>query len=56
MTILSHFLGHYANLCLNDGSWFGSGYEAFARFNYGTSREEVISALNAIKKAINALN
>ena len=54
--ILSHFLGHYANLCLNDGSWFGSGYEAFARFNYGTSREEVISALNAIKKAINALN
>ena len=54
--ILSHFLGHYANLCCNDGSWFGSGYEKHVRFNYGTSRECVLNALNKIKKAIYSLN
>ena len=53
--ILSHFLGHYACICCNDGSWFGSGYEKFVRFNYGTSRECVLEALNKIKKAIESL-
>ncbi|MGN0906659.1 MAG: MalY/PatB family protein [Bullifex sp.] len=53
--IISHFFGSRAGICVNDGSWFGSGYEKFVRFNYGTSRQLVVKAMELIKKAVDAL-
>ena len=45
---LSRFFGVEAGIAVNDGSWFGSGYENFVRFNYASSRERVISAILAM--------
>ncbi len=53
--IMSHFFGHYANVCMNDGSWFGESYASFVRFNYGTSKEMVRKGLEAIKRAVDSL-
>ncbi len=53
--ILSHFFGKYAFVAVNDGTWFGKEYYTFVRFNYGTNREEIKSALERIKKAIESL-
>ncbi|MCI7807574.1 MAG: aminotransferase class I/II-fold pyridoxal phosphate-dependent enzyme [Spirochaetales bacterium] len=53
--IISHFFGNRAGICVNDGSWFGKGYEKFVRFNYGTSRELVVKAMELIKSAVDAL-
>lgn len=53
--IMSHFFGHYAGICMNDGSWFGSRYAPFVRFNYGTSREMVEKGLAAMKRAVDQL-
>ncbi len=53
--ILSKFFGVEASVALNDGTWFSSGSKEFVRFNYGTSRKEVISALERMKKSIEAL-
>ena len=53
--LLSHFFGIRGGICMNDGSWFGSDYSKFVRFNYGTSREMVKEGLDRINKAIKAL-
>lgn len=50
--ILSRFFGVEASVCMNDGSWFGEQYKEFVRFNYGTNFEEVKSALERMKTAI----
>ena len=46
--LLSRFFGQRAAVAMNDGTWFGSDYGRFVRFNYGTSTEEVSSAIDAI--------
>ncbi len=48
---LSNFFGIKAGIALNDGSWFGSGYESFVRFNYATSKEKVRNAVLAMIEA-----
>lgn len=53
--ILSKFFGVEASVALNDGTWFGAEYKSFVRFNYGTSRKEVLSALERMKRSIEAL-
>lgn len=53
--LLSHFFGKYASVAVNDGTGFGEEYYTFVRFNYGTNREEIKSALERIKKAIESL-
>ncbi len=53
--ILSRFFGVNAYVAMNDGTWFGSQYYNFVRFNYGTSRERVINALERMAKAIHEL-
>ncbi|MBN2859607.1 MAG: aminotransferase class I/II-fold pyridoxal phosphate-dependent enzyme [Sphaerochaetaceae bacterium] len=45
---LSHFFGTRAGIALNDGSWFGSAYSSFVRFNYATSRSRVKEAILAM--------
>lgn len=54
--LLSYFFGHFAGLCFNDGSTFGNEYNHFIRFNYGTSKEKVLYALENMKKAISELS
>ncbi len=53
--ILSRFFGVNASVAMNDGTWFGEDWKEFTRFNYGTSRENVIAALERIVKAVKAL-
>ena len=53
--LLSRFFGQRAGIALNDGSWFGSGYDHFVRFNFGTSRQKIDQALENISKAISML-
>lgn len=52
---LSRFFGSAASVCMNDGTWFGEQYYNFVRFNYGTSRKKVLSALERMKKAVDSL-
>lgn len=53
--ILSTFFGIDAGVCMNDGTWFGSGYKEYVRINYGTSRTLTMDALKRIIKAVKAL-
>lgn len=53
--LLSYFFGHFAGICFNDGSTFGKEYNHFIRFNYGTSKEKVLYALENMKKTISEL-
>ena len=54
--LLSRFFGLRANVALNDGTWFGGdAYRGFVRFNYGTRKENVASALERMEKAVKAL-
>lgn len=53
--LLSHFFGQRAGICMNDGSWFGDGYEGFVRFNYGCPRADVKLALEKLKAAVDSL-
>ncbi len=54
--IASMFFANRANICLNDGTWFGSDdYRGYVRFNYGTSLEDIKTALDKIKKAVDFL-
>ena len=53
---LVHFLGIEAKVAVNDGPWFGEGYEDFVRFNFGTDREHVLKALERIKDAIQKID
>ena len=48
---LSHFFGTQAGIALNDGSWFGSQYSSFVRFNYATSRSRVKNAILSMIEA-----
>lgn len=54
--VLSRFFGVEAEVCMNDGTWFGPQYKEFVRFNYGTSRQLVLEALERMKKAVEALH
>lgn len=54
--VLSRFFGHDALVAMNDGTWFGKEYPMFVRFNYGTSSERVLGALERMKRAIRALD
>ncbi|HKL57059.1 MAG TPA: aminotransferase class I/II-fold pyridoxal phosphate-dependent enzyme, partial [Sphaerochaeta sp.] len=53
--LLSRFFGLRAGVALNDGSWFGDDYGSFVRFNYGTRKEKVASALERMERAIKFL-
>lgn len=53
--VLSRFFGAEASVAMNDGSWFGEGYEGFVRFNYGTSRDRVMKALERMARAVRSL-
>lgn len=54
--LLSRFFGLRAEVALNDGTWFGGdAYRGFVRFNYGTRRESIASALERMEKAIKDL-
>ncbi len=51
--LLSRFFGLRAKVALNDGTWFGGEpYRAFVRFNYGTKREKIASALQRMESAV----
>lgn len=54
--LLSRFFGIRAQVALNDGTWFGGeAYRQFVRFNYGTQREAVESALKRMDQAVQFL-
>ena len=53
--ILSRFFGVAAGVAMNDGTWFGNDWKCFVRFNYGTSRDRVIKALERMVRAVKAL-
>ena len=50
--ILSRFFGVSAGVAMNDGTWFGSAWYTFVRFNYGTSRIIVIKDLERMVRAV----
>ncbi|NLA93497.1 MAG: aminotransferase class I/II-fold pyridoxal phosphate-dependent enzyme, partial [Spirochaetales bacterium] len=54
--LLSRFFGQKAAIAMNDGSWFGQGWERFVRFNFATSQGRVEAALKAITAAVAELN
>lgn len=54
--LLSRFFGQRAGIAMNDGSWFGSAYGNFVRFNYGTSGNAVKQAIGAIIDAVKSLS
>ncbi len=53
--VLSRFFGVNASVAMNDGTWFGEEWKRFVRFNYGTSTERVMAALERMKKAVDSL-
>lgn len=54
--LVSMFFGTRAEVCLNDGTWFGDEeYKGYVRFNYGTSLDDIKEALSKIEKAVNQL-
>ncbi|HAF85240.1 MAG TPA: cystathionine beta-lyase [Sphaerochaeta sp.] len=54
--LLSRFFGLRADTALNDGSWFGGdAYRGFVRFNYGTRKEKIATALERMEKAVRFL-
>ena len=53
--LLSRFFGVAAGVAVNDGTWFGSEWKNFIRFNYGTSKDRVLKALERMVKAVKAL-
>lgn len=54
--LLSRFFGQRAAIAMNDGSWFGRGWEHFVRFNFATTEKRIEEALVAITTAIENLN
>ena len=53
--LLSRFFGQRAGIAMNDGSWFGSSYCNFVRFNFGTTSQAVDTAIDAMIAAIKRL-
>ena len=53
--LLSRFFGQRAGIAMNDGSWFGTGYKYFVRFNYGTQTSAVSQAISAMIQAVEGL-
>lgn len=54
--LTSMFFANRANICLNDGTWFGDDdYKGYVRFNYGTSLDDIKSALVKIDLAVKEL-
>lgn len=53
--VLSRFFGVAAGVAVNDGTWFGDSWKCFVRFNYGTSQERCLKALERMIKAVRAL-
>lgn len=53
--VLSRFFGVAAGVAMNDGTWFGDDWKNFVRFNYGTSRNRVMKALERMVRAVKAL-
>lgn len=49
--LLSRFFGQKAGIAMNDGSWFGSDYVEFVRFNYASPKEAVRKAIIKICEA-----
>ncbi|MGD1833112.1 MAG: MalY/PatB family protein [Sphaerochaetaceae bacterium] len=54
--LLSRFFGVYGNVAMNDGTWFGDGYEKFVRFNFACPSEKVIEGINGICTAERSLS
>ncbi len=46
------YFARNAHVQLNDGKSFGKGYEQFVRLNFGTNRETLAKALNAMKLSL----
>ncbi len=54
--LASMFFAQRANICLNDGTWFGGDeYKGYVRFNYGTNLDDIKSALDKVKNAVDEL-
>ena len=53
--LLSRFFGQKAGIAMNDGSWFGSDYHQFVRFNFAAPKEVVKDAMEKICEAEKAL-
>ena len=53
--LLSRFFGQRAGIAMNDGSWFGTPYRNFVRFNFGTTKRAVDHAIEAIIAAVRRL-
>ena len=54
--LASRFFGQRAGIAMNDGTWFGSDYRQFVRFNYGTTLQSVSHAMDAIVTAAGNLS
>lgn len=53
-TYFNNFFEKQAKVALNDGGWFGSGGEGFARLNFGCPRSTLIEALERMENALKA--
>lgn len=53
--LLSRFFGQKAHIAMNDGSWFGSSYYEFVRFNFASPKKVVKQAILALIEAEKAL-
>jgi cystathionine beta-lyase len=49
------FFAKSAGIALHDGRWFGHRGDGFVRINFGAPRQLIISALDAMKKAVDDL-
>lgn len=54
-TALSRFFGVRCSVAVNPGTFFGPDYGQFVRFNFGTSTERVLTALQRMEAGINKL-
>ena len=53
--LLSRFFGVAAGVAVNDGTWFGDSWKCFVRFNYGTSQDRCIKAIERMIRTVRAL-
>ncbi len=54
--VMSRFFGQRASVAVNDGTWFGGDeFRGWVRFNFGTQRSAIETALGRLKAAVDAL-
>lgn len=52
---LSRFFGVRCKVAVHDGTWFGSEYEGFVRFNYATDQKHIENALLRMEAGVKKL-